>query len=134
ISLQVHCKILLNARRLLIAVQKAQASLLVEQSLNARGQFHNSRVSAAEATPDLPPPKPVEIAAADYRMTGLSLNGHPMKHLREVLAPNGIRTAKDLCATGAPGGQGDVGRSESESPDVSWLARAGPAKTGRPHS
>ncbi|HJU76212.1 MAG TPA: PHP domain-containing protein [Gemmatimonadaceae bacterium] len=54
-------------------------------------------------TPDLPPLKPVEIADADYRMTGLSLNGHPMKHLREVLKPNGIRTAKDLLRNGRDG-------------------------------
>ena len=54
-------------------------------------------------TPDLPPLKPVEIADADYRMTGLSLNGHPMKHLRVVLEPNGIRTAKDLMRNGRDG-------------------------------
>jgi error-prone DNA polymerase len=54
-------------------------------------------------TPDLPPLKPVEIADADYRMTGLSLNGHPMQHLREVLKPNGIRTAKDLLRNGRDG-------------------------------
>lgn len=55
------------------------------------------------ATPDLPPLKPVEIADADYRMTGLSLNGHPMQHLRLVLKPNGIRTAKDLLRNGRDG-------------------------------
>jgi error-prone DNA polymerase len=54
-------------------------------------------------TPDLPPLKPVEIADADYRMTGLTLNGHPMKHLRALLAPNGIRTAKDLLKRGRDG-------------------------------
>jgi error-prone DNA polymerase len=54
-------------------------------------------------TPDLPPLKPVEIADADYRMTGLSLNGHPMRHLRPVLKPNGIRTAKDLLKNGRDG-------------------------------
>ncbi len=54
-------------------------------------------------TPDLPALKPVEIADADYRMTGLSLNGHPLMHLRELLAPNGIRTAKDLLRNGRDG-------------------------------
>ncbi len=38
----------------------------------------------------------VEITAADYRMTGVSLNGHPMKHLRRLLAPNGVRTAREV--------------------------------------
>jgi error-prone DNA polymerase len=41
---------------------------------------------------------PVELTAADYRMTGISLLGHPMVHLREVLEPNGVRTARDVNA------------------------------------
>ncbi len=41
----------------------------------------------------LPPLSPPEITEADYRMTGLSLNGHPMRHLRELLLPNGVLTA-----------------------------------------
>jgi error-prone DNA polymerase len=60
-------------------------------------------VEPKATTPDLPPLKPVEIADADYRMTGLSLNGHPMQHLRPVLKPNGIRTAKDLLKNGRDG-------------------------------
>jgi error-prone DNA polymerase len=60
-------------------------------------------VEPKTSTPDLPPLKPVEIADADYRMTGLSLNGHPMQHLREILKPNGIRTAKDLLKNGRDG-------------------------------
>ncbi len=53
-----------------------------------------------------PPPRvitahtPVELTEADYRITGLSLAGHPMRHLRAVLAPNGIRTAHDLLRNG----------------------------------
>ena len=39
-----------------------------------------------------------EITAADYRMTGLSLNGHPMLHLRAMLRENGVRTAREICA------------------------------------
>jgi error-prone DNA polymerase len=41
---------------------------------------------------------PVELTAADYRMTGLSLLGHPMAHLRDLLAPNGVRTAREVNA------------------------------------
>src|SRR5439155_3720423 len=42
----------------------------------------------------LPSMSPGELTEADYRMTGISLNGHPMLHLRPVLAPNGIRTTQ----------------------------------------
>ena len=45
----------------------------------------------------------LETTDADYRITGLSLNGHPMRHLRPLLAPNGVRTAKDLFANGQDG-------------------------------
>jgi error-prone DNA polymerase len=51
---------------------------------------------------DVPAPvkamSPREITAADYRMTGLSLNGHPMHHLREMLRENGVRTAREIMA------------------------------------
>jgi error-prone DNA polymerase len=45
----------------------------------------------------------LELTDADYRMTGLSLNGHPMRHLRAVLEPNGVRTAADLLRNGRDG-------------------------------
>jgi error-prone DNA polymerase len=45
----------------------------------------------------------LELTDADYRMTGLSLNGHPMRHLRALLAPNGIRLAADLLRQGRDG-------------------------------
>jgi len=47
-----------------------------------------------------------EITAADYRMTGLSLNGHPMAHLRSTLEPNRILTAREVLAL--PDGTRDV--------------------------
>jgi error-prone DNA polymerase len=43
-----------------------------------------------------PPMSRIELTDADYRMTGLSLNGHLMRHIRTLLDPNGIRTADDL--------------------------------------
>ncbi len=46
---------------------------------------------------------PAEITEADYRMTGISLNGHPVLHLRPVLAPNGVRSAKDVVTRGRDG-------------------------------
>jgi error-prone DNA polymerase len=36
-------------------------------------------------------------------MTGLSLAGHPMRHLRRLLAPNGVRSAADLQRDGRDG-------------------------------
>jgi error-prone DNA polymerase len=38
----------------------------------------------------------LELTEADYRLTGIPFNGHPMKHLRAVLAPNGVRTAREV--------------------------------------
>jgi error-prone DNA polymerase len=45
----------------------------------------------------------VELTEADYRMTGISLAGHPMAHVRPILAPNGVRTAADLLRHGRDG-------------------------------
>jgi len=39
-----------------------------------------------------------EMTAADYRAMGVSLHGHPLKHLREVLRPNGVVTAAEVRA------------------------------------
>ena len=54
-------------------------------------------------TAPVPAMTPAQLTEADYRMTGVSLHGHPMRHLRELLAPNGIRTAHDLCTRGRDG-------------------------------
>lgn len=51
----------------------------------------------------LPGMSPAALTDADYRVTGISLVGHPMRHLREVLAPNGIRTARELFDAGRDG-------------------------------
>jgi len=42
----------------------------------------------------IPAMRPPELTEADYRVTGLSLAGHPMRHLRALLLPNGVRTAR----------------------------------------
>ncbi|MBX7118786.1 MAG: hypothetical protein K1X31_07280, partial [Gemmatimonadaceae bacterium] len=55
--------------------------------------FPESRVP-----PHLPGFRPPELTEADYRLTGLSLNGHPMRHLRALLAPNGVRSAREILA------------------------------------
>ncbi len=43
----------------------------------------------------LPPLSAPELTEGDYRLTGLSLNGHPMRHLRPLLVPNGVLTARE---------------------------------------
>jgi error-prone DNA polymerase len=48
----------------------------------------------------LPRMSMAELTEADYRVTGVSLNGHPMRHLRPLLQPNGIRTARDVQTNG----------------------------------
>mgnify|MGYP001613686943 FL=1 len=53
------------------------------------------RISSSSVT-RLPPMSPGELTEADYRMTGVSLNGHPMQHLRSVLDPNGIQTTAQI--------------------------------------
>jgi error-prone DNA polymerase len=59
--------------------------------------------AAAPRAGALPPMRVVELTEADYRMTGVSLAGHPMQHLRPLLAPNGIRSAADLLTNGRDG-------------------------------
>ncbi|QJR34083.1 DNA polymerase III subunit alpha [Gemmatimonas groenlandica] len=51
----------------------------------------------------LPAYTPIELTEADYRMTGLSLAGHPMKHVRPILAPNGVLSAREAHEQGKDG-------------------------------
>jgi error-prone DNA polymerase len=53
--------------------------------------------------PPIPAMSRLETTDADYRLTGLSLNGHPMRHLRELLRPNGVRTTRELQNHGQDG-------------------------------
>ncbi|MCC6931620.1 MAG: PHP domain-containing protein [Gemmatimonadaceae bacterium] len=53
--------------------------------------------------PPLPAMSRLETTDADYRLTGLSLNGHPMRHLRKLLHPNGVRTSRELQQHGRDG-------------------------------
>jgi error-prone DNA polymerase len=60
------------------------------------------RAPAAQRAP-IPAMTPVEITEADYRMTGISLAGHPMSHVRTLMDENGVRCAKDLLRHGQDG-------------------------------
>ena len=65
---------------------------------------HRETVAARQVRSALlPTMSPGELTEADYRMTGISLNGHPMSHLRGLLAPNGVRTARNLAEQGRDG-------------------------------
>lgn len=44
-----------------------------------------------------------ELTEADYRLTGMSLHGHPMRHLRALLKLNDVATAKALLTDGRDG-------------------------------
>ena len=51
----------------------------------------------------LPAYTPIELTEADFRLTGLSLAGHPMVHVREHLALNGVLTAREAHEIGKDG-------------------------------
>ena len=74
---------------------------VLEASRGDAGPLAPSRPKRGRAP--LPPMSRLETTDADYRITGLSLNGHPMHHLRALLAPNGVQTTRALCASGRDG-------------------------------
>ncbi|MDF1504818.1 OB-fold nucleic acid binding domain-containing protein, partial [Roseisolibacter sp. H3M3-2] len=61
------------------------------------------RVRAPDVPAVVPAMTPYELTEADYRVTGVSLLGHPMAHLRAPLVPNGVRTARDVVRDGRDG-------------------------------
>jgi error-prone DNA polymerase len=58
---------------------------------------HASNASGTERVPAM---TRLALTEADYRMTGVSLAGHPMIHARAALKREGARTARDLLAHG----------------------------------
>ncbi len=99
-------------RRALRALAEAGAfdAFVADEPAARRRRVALWRVLEAERTPAgplalfpesrVPPHLPAfaapELTEADYRLTGLSLNGHPMRHLRALLTPNGVRSAREL--------------------------------------
>jgi len=61
------------------------------------------RVAERASIAPVPAMTRVELTEADYRMTGISLSGHPMSHVRPLLEPNGVRSARDLLRHGRDG-------------------------------
>ena len=64
---------------------------------------------------------PGELTEADYRMTGVSLNGHPMLHLRPLVTPNGVLSAAEIAQRAR---DGDASRSRDSSSAASVPATA----------
>ncbi len=56
--------------------------------------------SDASGTERVPAMTRLALTEADYRMTGVSLAGHPMTHARAALKREGARTARDLLTHG----------------------------------
>ncbi len=81
-----------SARRRRAAVWR-----MLEVERGNAGPLAPSRIKL-EVPGSVPAMSAREITASDYRMTGLSLNGHPMLHLRAMLRENGVRTAREINA------------------------------------
>ncbi len=81
-----------NARR-----RRAALWRMLEAERGDAGPLAPGRYSL-EVPPPVPAMSAAEITAADYRMTGLSLNGHPLEHLRPLLHENGVLSAREVLA------------------------------------
>nr|MDQ2664499.1 OB-fold nucleic acid binding domain-containing protein [Gemmatimonadota bacterium] len=75
---------------------------VLEASRGDAGPLAPRRRAKADVAP-VPAMTAVELTEADYRMTGISLTGHPMSHVRSVLELNGVRSAQDLVHNGRDG-------------------------------
>ena len=87
-------------------LRKRRAALwaVLDAARGDAGPLAPRRRGATDREPaPVPAMTPVELTEADYRMTGISLVGHPMSHVRSVLEPNGVRSAIDLLRTGRDG-------------------------------
>ena len=72
-------------------------SALWEVLKHARGSAGPlAPVAADRRKAPVPPLTPVELTEADYRVTGLSSAGHPMRHLRAAVAAMGAIPAAEL--------------------------------------
>jgi error-prone DNA polymerase len=89
--------------RALDAMRGAAGPLAPRSEVRAQSSEKTPPSHESRVTSHFPPMSRLEITDADYRMTGLSLNGHPMRHLRRLLSPNAIRTADDLMRNGRDG-------------------------------
>ncbi|MEO5814421.1 MAG: PHP domain-containing protein [Gemmatimonadaceae bacterium] len=75
---------------------------VLEAARGDAGPLAPRRRTTVDVAP-VPAMTAVELTEADYRMTGISLAGHPMSHVRSVLEANGVRCARDLLQNGRDG-------------------------------
>ena len=75
---------------------RSAAEYSTPRAERAAENVNPARGASRPSTAGLPPMSPGELTEADYRMTGVSLNGHPMRHLRTVLEPNGVLTTQQI--------------------------------------
>ncbi|MBC8089856.1 MAG: error-prone DNA polymerase [Phycisphaerae bacterium] len=85
------------------APERRRRVALWELLAASRGEYPLAPVTETPVPSGLVPLKHVELTEVDFRVTGLSLTGHPMKYLRDVLAPNGVRTTANLREAGRNG-------------------------------
>jgi error-prone DNA polymerase len=74
---------------------RGDAGPLAPRKKNAENETAARHRIRAHST-NLPAMSPGELTEADYRMTGVSLNGHPMLHLRPLMTPNGVLSAAEV--------------------------------------
>ena len=67
------------------------------------GPLAPRRARAADGAHVVPAMSRLQLTEADYRMTGVSLGGHPMRHARELLVRRGVRSASELLRAGRDG-------------------------------
>jgi error-prone DNA polymerase len=87
-------------------LRKRRAALwaVLDAARGDAGPLAPRRTAAADSVAaSIPAMTRVELTEADYRLTGISLVGHPMAHVRSVLTPNGVRSAQDLLRHGRDG-------------------------------
>ncbi|HVR20590.1 MAG TPA: error-prone DNA polymerase [Polyangiaceae bacterium] len=82
-------------------VQGRRQALFRTRAPRVAGLFSEARYDEPEV--ELPPLRAAETLLLDYRQKGLSVDDHPMCHLRHSLAARGVVTAKELA--GVPHGR-----------------------------
>ncbi|MEO6525428.1 MAG: PHP domain-containing protein [Gemmatimonadaceae bacterium] len=83
--------------------RRAALWVLLDAARGDAGPLAPRARTPSDASVPLPSMTRLELTEADYRMTGISLAGHPMSHVRPILAPNGVRSAADLLRNGRDG-------------------------------
>lgn len=69
----------------------------------SRGELPLAPMTDTPVPDGLAPLRHVELTEVDFRVTGLSLTGHPMKYLRDTLSHNRVRTTINLREKGVNG-------------------------------